>query len=242
MINAIPSDIINGLTYHIRSAPALGIPVEWLSMVGNPCDLERGVLHLVSAVHARYPYVPVQAVPQGAITPDLIVEVADGERMLTTLHFCAIWHGMQRDRRPQTWERVSFPKRRQALLYNATRLHLCPACDTPHKYACLQDARQSLAEALNVWGLAMCVAGGFAYLVAWREDHPLRGDLFYGAVYCYAIHPTIGLHAYPRYECVRMHSCHRYLLERGVSLDTGWQPVQPSAFLGEQHAPPPEQP
>ena len=94
----------DSLTYCILSAPVLAIPVEGIVFLGEPRDLERGVLHLIAPDQkvVRYPYIPVQAIPQGMAEPDLIVEVSDGNQILTTLHYGTIWRGMQRDRHPQS--------------------------------------------------------------------------------------------------------------------------------------------
>ncbi len=154
MTNSDTSSIaaVSGFSYHIRSAPALR--VEGLTMVGDARDMERGVLHLVSPSHARY--LPVQAIPQEMAEPDLIVDVADGSEILTTLHFCTIWRGM--DRNPETWEHISFPQQQLAFLYNDIRLSLCQVCQRLHKYSCVldQQTNTSLTQALVESGLAMC--------------------------------------------------------------------------------------
>src|SRR5579859_3145029 len=104
--------------YSICSAPALNLPINGLMMVGDAQDMERGVLLIEEYLH----YLPVQAIPQGMAEPDLIVDVADGSEILTTLHFCTIWHSIQQDRNAETWERVSFPTESLAFLYNDIRL------------------------------------------------------------------------------------------------------------------------
>lgn len=225
MTNSDTSSIatVSGFSYSIRSAPALNLPIDGLTMVGDARDMERGVLHLVS--HAKYPYLPVQAIPQGMAKPDLVVDVADGPEILTTLHFCTIWRGMQRDPNPENWERISFPKLQMALLYNDARLSLCRVCQRLHKYSCVidQQANMSMKQVIAANGLEICVSGKYVYLIAWSEDHPLYGDLFHGTIYRYAAIPTLGLQEYPQYEFVRMVSCTQYLIELGVSLDAGWQ-------------------
>ncbi len=132
------------LIHHVVDAPAFPLAPESLIMLADAHDLERGIVLfsetlLTSSpqIRARYPYLPVQAVPEGLLTPDLVVEVWDGAEHLATRQFCTIWRGMQRSSNPATWERVSYPTPQLALEYNRTRLTLCPHCWHLHRQTCL---------------------------------------------------------------------------------------------------------
>lgn len=132
------------LVAHVVDAPAFPLAPESLIMLTDAHDLERGIVLFAETLlagcpqlHARYPYLPVQAVPEGVLTPDLIVELWDGAERLATRPFCTIWRGMQRSANPATWERVSYPTPQLALEYNRTRLSLCPYCWHLHRQTCL---------------------------------------------------------------------------------------------------------
>jgi hypothetical protein len=132
------------LVAHIVATPALSLAPERLLFMNDTSDLERGVLllaetTLAQAPHllARFPYLPVQAIPQGSCTPDLIVEFWDGVEQLTTLHFCTIWRGMQSRVDPTSWQRISYPRPQLAMIYNQQRLALCPYCLHLHRSTCL---------------------------------------------------------------------------------------------------------
>ena len=227
---SLPTDTINGFTYRIRAACTLAFPVAGLSMVGDEGDMERGVLHTPSSSSiARHSYLPVQAVPEGVVTPDLIVDVFDGERILTTLHFCTIWRGMQRNVHPETWERVSFPKRRQALIYNKDRLSFCHACRHLHTYHCqlaVPQAETRLLRALAEHGLAMCLSGGYVYLVACNDDRPLPADQSHGVLHRYALSATLGLQGGSTYTFTRLSHCIDSLTTLGVSPQVEWHTVE----------------
>lgn len=135
------------LLYHVIAAPALPFAPERLLVLGDAQDTERGILVVSSAMLAdvpqflaHSPYLPVQAIPPGSITPDVIVEMRDGEEHLTTLHLCTIWRGMRRHANSPCWERVSYQTPQLALQYNQTRAYLCPSCLHVHRGTCLVSA------------------------------------------------------------------------------------------------------
>jgi len=221
------------LTYRILMT-AFAVPCARLALIGDSEDMERGVLRIdpPSSEIAHFGFLPVQAIPHGMCAPDLIVDVLDAGQLLTTLHFCTIWRGMQRSDNPQDWERISFPNLHQAMHYNRRRLILCPFCHRLHPFLCLAEAMAaptSLWSVLQATGLALRAHVDGLYLVVCR---PVRGEQRTGIVFRYAILPSVGLQRIPGVSFRQIESCYRYLAERAVPLD-GWLPVRETTQRGQ---------
>ncbi len=212
-----------------------GSPLAPLELLGDESDMERAVLHIAIPAqdrqlrNAQHAYLPVQAIPQGMAKPDLVAEVYDGTLLLTTLHFCTLWHVQLNEAELQTFERVSFPKPHLAVLYNQQeRLEVCPSCHRLHRHACSLAGTKSLEQALILSGLALCVREGYVYLVSGELAASLADTQFRGRAYWYAITGLHGLEAcYGRSPSFsKLDQCRQFLAERKVPLQQGWMAVE----------------
>ncbi len=239
------------LEYRITDAPAFPSAAS-IVIEGNVWhDMERAVLFIPPSTlaqrqnYAKYSYLPVQAVPQGMTNPDLIADVLDSHgELLTTLHFCSIWHKVQRNNRPWRWERISFRSLEDLAHYyqvipdTLDRLNVCPSCRRLHflyHFSCPFLDPVSLDEALTTTGLALRVHGGEVYLVSWNPYAPLYGGRWHGKIVWHAITRVHGLQAYDQLPCmfVEMEAGKCFLSARNVPLNEGWIAVdeRPNIFL-----------
>jgi hypothetical protein len=144
---------------------------------------------------------------------------------------------MQRDARPRWWERVSFPRATLVHIYNKDWLSMCSHCFRLHRYACVLKEISGLALehalAISLAGLALYAHPGYVYLVSWRQDAPIYGDLYHGLLFRYSVEDTLGLQRNEHVQFVHMEQCRRFLSEQGVPFHQGRMPAEkrPSILL-----------